>query len=61
MTPTGSEQPRENTGETQIRSRHSAPDSAFPTDLQRVIDAWPRLTEADRRVILERIDALDTQ
>jgi hypothetical protein len=40
-----------------MRDQHSAPDSAFSADLQRVIDAWPRLTAADRRSILARINS----
>jgi hypothetical protein len=53
----GAEQPQRNKPKTQDRQPDSAPHSAFPVDLQRVIDAWPRLSETARQTILALVDA----
>jgi hypothetical protein len=57
MTPTGFEQFPENTGKTQGRQNDSAPDSAFPPDLQRIIDAWQHLSVRTKATILAILDA----
>jgi hypothetical protein len=53
----GLEPTRENTGKTQVEQADSAPNSALPADLQRVIDAWPILPEPTRRAVLALIGA----
>ena len=53
----GAELPPRNKPKTQDRRSDSAPDSAFPGALRRVIDAWPRLSEAALQDILDLVDA----
>jgi hypothetical protein len=42
----------EKQGKSERLPKNSAPDGAFSTDLQRVVDAWPTLPEATRAAIL---------
>jgi hypothetical protein len=53
----GLEQLLGNTGKTEGEQNDSAPDSAFSPDLQRVIDAWPRLSERTKVTFLATLDA----
>jgi hypothetical protein len=53
----GLERSPENTGKTADQQNDSAPDSAFPPDLQRVIDAWQYLSERTQATILAILDA----
>jgi hypothetical protein len=52
----GIERTSQNAGKTQGEHADSAPYSAFPADLRRVIDAWPRLCDDARRAILAVVD-----
>jgi hypothetical protein len=47
----------ENSGKTNASQENSAKDIAFPPDLQRVIDAWPRLPQLVRQEMLAILNA----
>jgi hypothetical protein len=55
----GLEQTTVNTVETRWQSGGGAPGGAFPPDLLRVIDSWPRLDDDARQSILELVAAAE--
>jgi hypothetical protein len=47
-----SEHPAQNQAKSHVASKSAAESDAFSPDLQRVVDAWPKLTPNVRRAVL---------